>query len=152
MTVSNQIAGSQLLRSWTDLITITDPGYIDSSSATDETFTYSIDWGDGTTVATGSVEIDQLGSLPSGGSPSPLTTGSIDASHTYANDGRYNVTVTVTDNDGDATVETFEVQVMIRLLDVNYSDTTATLTFTDPIDAATITHDSVRVMAANRVY
>ncbi|MGB7323311.1 MAG: right-handed parallel beta-helix repeat-containing protein [Rubripirellula sp.] len=146
ITVSDQIAGSQLLRSWTDLITITDPGYADTPSATVETFTYSIDWGDGSAVDNGTADLDHLSGLPTGGNPSALTAASIDASHTYANDGRYDVTVTVTDDDGDATVEVFEVQVMIRLLDVAHGDDSTTLLFTDPIDATSIDHASVRVM------
>ncbi len=144
LSFSDHIAGSQLLREWTDLITITDPGFDDAAQATSETFTYTIDWDDGTAVDNGTATIDAVGALPVGEDPSALTQASFDASHTYAEDGRYDVTVTVTDDDGGVTVATFEVRVMIRLLDVTYDDSTAVLTFTDLIDAATVTHDSVR--------
>src|SRR5262249_22146313 len=70
-----------------------------------ETFTYSIDWGDGRPVDTGTPTID----VP--GSPGVLTQGSFDGSHTYADNGIYTVTVTVTDDDGGTTSETFNVTV-----------------------------------------
>ena len=148
LTVSDQIAGSELLRNITNVVTFTDPGYVNSAAGTDEQFTYSIDWGDGTTPDTGTATVDVAGSLPTAGTASPLTKGSFDGSHTYAADGRYNVTVTVTDDDGDSTSETFEVWVMIRLLDVTYSDDQVQLEFTDPIDPTHATNDTIRVMGS----
>src|SRR5690606_13899736 len=70
---------------------ISDPGYRNYELATDETFTYSINWGDGTTSDTGTATIDQIGSE---GVP---TLASFDGAHTFADDGVYTVTVTVTD-------------------------------------------------------
>lgn len=148
LSFSDHIAGSQLLREWTNFITITDPGYDDSAQGTSETFTYIIDWDDATANDTGDVTVDAVGTLPVGEDPSVLTKGSFDASHTYAEDGRYDVTVTVTDDDGGVTVASFEVRVMIRLLDVVYTSEEVVLTFTDPIDGSTVTHDSVRIMGS----
>ncbi|WP_425397049.1 matrixin family metalloprotease [Aeoliella sp.] len=148
LSFSDHIAGSQLLREWTNFITITDPGYDDSAQGTSETFTYIIDWDDATANDTGDVTVDAVGTLPVGEDPSVLTKGSFDASHTYAEDGRYDVTVTVTDDDGGVTVASFEVRVMIRLLDVVYTSEEVVLTFTDPIDGSTVTHGSVRIMGS----
>ncbi|MHB0960242.1 MAG: PKD domain-containing protein [Pirellulaceae bacterium] len=85
--------------------TFTDPGFSSTSAGTSETFTYSINWGDGTASSTGMATITQAGSA---GAP---TAGSFDGSHVYADDGIYTATVTVTDDDGGTTSETFQVTV-----------------------------------------
>jgi uncharacterized delta-60 repeat protein len=82
-----------------DLGTFTDPGF------GTETFTYTINWGDGTTADTGSPAIDVAGS------EGIDTAGSFDGSHTYADNGAYTVTVTVADDDGGSDVKTFIVTV-----------------------------------------
>jgi PKD repeat protein len=70
------------------LATFTDPGWLDTHTAT-------IDWGDGT-VTTGLV--DQTAQTVSG-------------QHTFAVTGVYTVTITVTDNDGDQESDTLQVTV-----------------------------------------
>ena len=87
--------GSQL--SITNIGQFTDPGFdnpLNVGGETSETFTYAINWGDGTPVDSGAPTID----VP--GSPGVLTAGSFDGQHTYADNGVYTVTVTVTDDDG----------------------------------------------------
>ncbi len=60
-----------------DPATFTDPGVLDSHTAV-------IDWGDGT-----------------GSEPGVVGEGTVSGSHVYADDGVYEVTVTVTDDEGD---------------------------------------------------
>ncbi len=87
--------------------TITDPGFDNplASPPTYETFPYTIDWGDGSTLISGSATITTKGS------PDVLTIGSFDESHTYADYGQYPVKVTVTDSGGARTEETYQVTV-----------------------------------------
>ena len=98
--------------SLTDIGRFTDPGFdnpLNTDPATggevEETFTYSVDWGDGTTVDSGAATVDVAGG------PGVLTQGSFDGSHTYADNGTYTVTVTVNDDDGGSDSETFSVTV-----------------------------------------
>ena len=63
------------------------------AGAVGETFTYDIDWGDGTS-ATGLTP-----SSVTNGSEGNATVGTIDGSHVYADDGTYTVTVRLADND-----------------------------------------------------
>jgi len=69
------------------LATFTDAGVLDTHTAT-------IDWGDGTALATGT-----------------LDAGSVRGSHSYGFYGLYTVTVTVTDNDGGSGSTTLSAQV-----------------------------------------
>lgn len=93
-----------------DTLSVTDPGF-DNPSATPptvETFTYQINWGDGSQLGTGSVNIDVTGSA------GVLTQGSFSGSHTYqtASTGEgYEATVTVTDDDGGAIATNFVIKV-----------------------------------------
>jgi PKD repeat protein len=73
-----------------DLATFTDPGWLDTHTAT-------IDWGDGT-VDVGTV-------TESNGN------GTVSGSHTYGDNGNYTVTITVTDDDGDSDSAQFTVTV-----------------------------------------
>jgi PKD repeat protein/methionine-rich copper-binding protein CopC len=111
--VGNQTVNEGSLLSLTHIGTFTDPGFDNSANTGDpanggettETFTFSVDWGDGTTDSTGAATVDQIGSV---GTP---TSGSFDASHTFADNGIYTVTVTVLDDDGGQHVRTFTVTV-----------------------------------------
>jgi PKD repeat protein/methionine-rich copper-binding protein CopC len=111
--VGNQSVDEGSLLSLTDIGTFTDPGFNNPANTGDpanggeitETFTYSVDWGDGTTDSTGAAMVDQVGS------PGAPTAGSFNASHTYADNGVYTVTVTVFDDDGGQHERTFTVTV-----------------------------------------
>ncbi|MFP6766209.1 MAG: PKD domain-containing protein, partial [Planctomycetaceae bacterium] len=74
----------------TDIATFIDPEFAGSPG-----FSYSINWGDGTAVDTGTANVDQAGSA---GVP---TGGSFDGTHVYADDGVYTVTLSVTDEADD---------------------------------------------------
>ncbi|MHB8897327.1 MAG: PKD domain-containing protein, partial [Thermoguttaceae bacterium] len=88
----------------TDIGVFSDP-WGDTSDDSLETFTYSVDWGDGTPIDSGDATVDQVGSQ---GHPS---IGSFDGSHVYADDGLYTVTVTVFDDSGHSDTGTFTVVV-----------------------------------------
>jgi len=92
----------------TNLGSFTDPGFanpLNPGDEKEETFTYSVNWGDGTTSTTGSATIDVLGLAGT------ATAGSFDGSHVYADNGTYTVAVTVTDDDGGADTKTLQVTV-----------------------------------------
>ena len=106
-TVTDQSVSYAEAFTLTDLATFTDPGFDNSldSPATTETFSYSVDWGDGSDPDTGTATIDQPGSA------GVVTVGSFDGSHTYASGGDYTVTVSVVDDDGGLDSETFTIHV-----------------------------------------
>ena len=95
--------------------TFSDPGFDNHdehgpgpewrSTETAESFSYSINWGDGREAINGQ----------SGGGyerrPGRLSTGSFGGSHTYADNGVYTVTVTIVDDDGGSDVKTYTVTV-----------------------------------------
>ncbi len=104
----DQTVNEGSLLSITDIGKFTDPGFDNPAnvpSPTTETFTFSIDWGDGLPASSGVATID------SPGGPGVLTAGSFDSSHIYADNGVYKVAVTVTDDDGGSSVATFQVTV-----------------------------------------
>ena len=119
----------------------TDPGFdnpLNPSDATTESFSYTIDWGDGT------VETGQLPASVVQGSPGLETSGTLAASHLYADndvDNTYTITVTLTDDDGGVDVQSFDITVLnvaptldpIMATDVGGDGmTTLDLTFSDP--------------------
>src|SRR5262249_39828549 len=88
--------------------TFSDPGFDNPDNpngASQETFTFSINWGDGTAQDSGSATVDTPGSA---GTP---TSGHFGGSHVFADDGAYTVTVTVPDDNGGSDQKTFTVTV-----------------------------------------
>ena len=115
VTVSNAaptltVVGSQAVNegaalNLTNIGTFTDPGFDNSLNPLPgertETFTYSINWGDGTTTVTGGATVDVAGGA------GVLTQGSFDGGHVYADNGTYTVTVIVSDDDAGSDTEDF---------------------------------------------
>ena len=102
--------------SFSDLATFTDPGFDNPSNPnaavppniTDplhESFTYDIDWGDGRDAVAGASIADL------NGAPGTPSSGTIAGSHTYADDGVYQVTVTVHDDNGGVNSASFTITV-----------------------------------------
>ncbi len=112
--VSNQTINEGSLLSLTNIGTFTDPGFDNPLNTLDpnnggetvETFTFTVNWGDGTSTDAGNATVDVIGS------PGVLTAGSFDGSHTYADNGTYTVTVKVFDDDGGSDAKTFQVSVL----------------------------------------
>lgn len=121
--------------SLTDIGRITDPGFRNSvsSPATDETFSYSIQWGDSTTPDQGQATIDVVGNA----SPR-LTQASFNGNHTYTSIGDKTVTVRVTDDDGAVASGTFRIQVLPPPF-ITLSLDQSTITESDGTNAATLT-------------
>ncbi|RIK79864.1 MAG: hypothetical protein DCC68_12120 [Planctomycetota bacterium] len=89
-------------------IAFTDPGFDNPSmpgGATTETFTYQVDWGDNSAPSSGAATVTVAGS------PGVATQGIIPATHHYADNGVYTVSVTVTDDDGGTRSTQFPVNV-----------------------------------------
>ncbi len=80
-----------------------DPGFDYPPAGTVEDFTATVSWGDGTSEALVVNEIP--------GGPGVLTTGTIPASHYYADNGIYTATVTVCDDDGGCGNTSFAVTI-----------------------------------------
>lgn len=99
------VAGQTL--SITNLGQVSDPGFRNTAATppTDETFTYSINWGDGSSPSEGSATIDRIGNA------NRTTLASFDGSHLYSAPGNYTVRVTARDDDGGTTTQSFSVSV-----------------------------------------
>jgi PKD repeat protein len=85
----------------------TDPGFgaPNATPALSESFSYTIQWGDGTPNDTGIATIESLGSAGN------LTRGYWDGVHTYSAVGNYVVTLIVQDDDGGSSQQQFTIQV-----------------------------------------
>jgi len=105
--VGNQTVTREQRLSITDIGRISDPGFANNSAtpATAETFTYTINWGDGSAVETGVATIDRIGS------PTSTTLASFDGAHVYTTAGTFTVTVQVSDDDGGPAQSSFQVVV-----------------------------------------
>jgi hypothetical protein len=86
--------------------TFEDPGFDGQPGGTVESFTATIDWGDGTSAP------EQVTPTWESGSPGVLTSGLVQGSHPYADDGEYTVTVEVCDDDGGCGRDHFVVTVV----------------------------------------
>ncbi len=112
--VADQTLDEGSLLDLTNLGTFTDPGFDNPDNTHDpandgeiaETFSFEIDWGDGTADAMGPAMVDGMGG------PGVATVGSFDGMHTYADNGAYTVTVSVFDDDGGQHQQTFTVTVL----------------------------------------
>lgn len=111
--VGKQTIAEGSLLQITSIGTFTDPGFDNplnggpggNGDEVAETFTYEINWGDGTAPDFGFAAVD------SPGGPGTLTAGSFDGQHTYADNGLYTVEVRVIDDDGGVDIELFQVEV-----------------------------------------
>lgn len=105
---ANQTVVAGVPLSITDIGSISDEGFrqLNADPATTETFTYTINWGDGSSLDSGTARIDRHGNS------SRSTLASFNGSHTYPAPGNYTVRVRVTDDDGGSDEETFRVTVV----------------------------------------
>lgn len=98
-SVGNRAAVEGAVFSLAGIATFSDAGFANPAQpggATTETFTYAVNWGDGSPLSTGAATITSLGSA---GVP---TLGTIPATHQYPDNGVYNASIVVIDDDGGA--------------------------------------------------
>ncbi len=90
--------------------TFTDPGFTPNPPVSVESFTTTIDWGDGIveTVPPNTLNVTQV---VVNGAPGVLTRGTIAARHLFAGVGTFQVRVTVTDDDGGFATQILQVSV-----------------------------------------
>ncbi len=84
---------------------VADPGFDHETLGTQETFTYTVQWGDGSLDESGQVTVDRVGS------DGLDTLGSLGRTHVYTTDGTYLIVVTVVDDDGGVTIMQQEVTI-----------------------------------------
>lgn len=87
---------------------LTDPGFDNPAArpATQERFSYQVNWGDGSPPITGTASVDVMGNATG-----RLTQASFNGSHTYSQPGNYQVTVQVSDDDGGRDSKQFVVRI-----------------------------------------
>lgn len=90
--------------------TFTDPGFTPIPPISMETFTTTIDWGDGVIEVVPPNSLNVTQTVINGG-PGVPTRGFIAASHLFGGVGTFIVRVTVTDDDGASDMKMFEVAV-----------------------------------------
>ena len=81
-----------------------DHGFTNILAGTHESFSASIDWGDGS-------PLDPVEVLVTNGQAGVPTAGTVSGGHTYRNNGSYTGIVTVTDDDGGTGLATFTITV-----------------------------------------
>ena len=84
--------------------TFSDPGFDNSAGGTAEDFTATIDWGDGHSEPGVDITLVEVA-----GAEGVLTTGTVQATHAYADDGTYTVKLTVYDDNGGSVDSFFDV-------------------------------------------
>ena len=87
------------------LASFSDPGFTSSTAGTAETFSVSVDWGDGSQIT-----VDPS-VVVTNGRPGINTTGLVSADHVYAAAGNYTATITVTDDDGLSSSDSLTITV-----------------------------------------
>ena len=105
--VANQSIIRDQVLTLTNIGSISDPGFANPAATppTSETFPYTINWGDGSAVDTGTATLDRIGNATT------KTLASFDGSHTYRSTGTFTVTVAIQDDDGGTARQTFQVSV-----------------------------------------
>ena len=96
-------AGDEFSISQIAPVTFADPGFSSFIAATMETFTASVDWGDGI--------VSEATLTVNAGGPGVFSTGTLEAQHTFSSAGTFDVTVTLADDDSGVVTQTFSVSV-----------------------------------------
>ena len=93
----------------------TDPGFTSVMAGTVETFTATVDWGDGSAVETMTADVVE-------GAEGVLTVGTFTAQHVYAAGGVYTAAVTVADEGGAEATTTFQYGIADIQITSSYND------------------------------